>query len=222
MPIYPHGLGRVFKEDVRDKNFLLAKPEVTSVRQFRTWRVIGVLDQKDTPMCVGYSTSKWVEAGPVTNKLPNPEEVYHLAQQLDDTPGEDYEGTTVRGGMKALRQLGLVSDFCWTYQLDILSHYLLEKGPVVIGSNWYENMFYPDQKGNIVLAGDVAGGHAYLAIGINTLHRNPDKSVGAIRIQNSWGAEWGDKGRCWLSFKDTKRLLDESGEAAYGTEIKQR
>jgi C1A family cysteine protease len=47
----------------------------------------------------------------------------------------------------------------------------------------------------------------------------PDGTHGAVGIQNSWGAEWGNNGRAWLSFTALAALLAEDGEASMANEI---
>jgi len=45
----------------------------------------------------------------------------------------------------------------------------------------------------------VEGGHAVCAAGYNDIYKVGD-SVGAFRIANSWGTEWGDDGFGWLPY----------------------
>ena len=47
------------------------------------------------------------------------------------------------------------------------------------------------------------GGHAVVAIGYND-----DAYGGSLRIANSWGAEWGDKGKAWIRYSDLIKWLD--------------
>ena len=47
------------------------------------------------------------------------------------------------------------------------------------------------------------GGHAVVAIGYND-----DLYGGAVRIANSWGEEWGDKGKAWIRYSDLAKWLD--------------
>lgn len=214
------GLGRLPAADPRDRQHLLAAPVRLSTRTYRTWYCTGVLDQGLTPQCVGYSAAKWVQAGPVTNRLPNPTDLYHEAQELDEWPGHDYDGSSVRGAMKALQARGVVPSYKWAFDVPTLQQHLLETGPMVLGTNWYDDMFEPDASGYLRPTGPNAGGHAYLAIGINTTRRNPDGTHGAVRILNSWGAAWGETGRAWISLTDIARLIAEEGEAAMGVEVK--
>jgi C1A family cysteine protease len=94
---------------------------------------------------------------------------------------------------------------------------------MVLGTSWHWNMFDPDSSGYLRLGGGNAGGHAYLAVAVNRNRINPDRSDGgSIRILNSWGESWGQKGRAWITMADMATLLEDDGEAAMGVEIRVR
>lgn len=48
-------------------------------------------------------------------------------------------------------------------------------------------------------SGAHSGGHAMVAIGYDD-NRSYPGGKGAVLIQNSWGKDWGDNGRCWVSY----------------------
>jgi C1A family cysteine protease len=85
-------------------------------------------------------------------------------------------------------------------------------GPVVVGTNWYNGMFYPNRNGLIKISGRIAGGHAYVINGVNTVTR-------LFRIKNSWGQSWGQSGHAYISFTDMERLIRERGEICFAVEI---
>lgn len=215
------GLGRLSSKDERDHKYLLKKKASALNRTNRYWTAKPALDQLDTSECVGYSGYQWLTSFPVKNVPPfNPTYLYHQAQRNDEWPGEDYEGSSVRGLFKALKSIGYVNEYRWAFDVETVVSHLLTVGPVVIGTVWTTGMFMADRDGFIDdIGGDVVGGHAYVLIGANRkkLSRN---GTGAVRILNSWGTSWEDSGRAWLSFTALKWLLDQDGEACAATEIK--
>lgn len=216
MELLNKGLGRLHAPDMRDKQFLMRAllPRQIQVRT-KYWRCGAVLDQRDTPHCVEYSWTQFVLSAPVMSKrstLPPVGEIYKLAQRIDEWPGENYDGTSVRAGAKVLHSLGRITGYVWGYNaLDVRDH-LLTRGTVVVGTDWYDKMFTPDARGFIAPDGEVAGGHAYLVVGYST-KRN------AFRILNSWGRSWGQNGRAWISFDDMDYLIKDYGEACSALEL---
>lgn len=216
-----NGLGRIQVTDPNDKKFLMKALLSTapSVRTSRYWSASGWWgDQAQTSQCVGYSWAHWVEDGPVTQtgKAPivPPLDIYTEAQKIDDFPGENYDGTTVRAGAKVLQDKGFIQSYTWAWDVDTVIQAILEKGPVVVGTNWYYDMFRPNiDTAIIMVSGNLAGGHAYVLNGVNIKKK-------LIRIKNSWGRAWGDKGHAYISFDDMDKLIKSNGEACLAIEIK--
>jgi hypothetical protein len=207
--------GRRFAPDPRDRLFHLPRAVEPSKLTQKTWFTRAVFDQGTTSQCVAYAGAGWLVAGPVNNPSPPPfEELYKDCQDNDEWPGSDYEGTSVRGLFRVLKRRGYVSEYRWAWTLEPAVNHILDIGPMVFGTNWYTGMMETDEDGFLRVAGELAGGHAYLVVGANRLRACPDGSKGAIRIVNSWGRPWGQAGRAWISFKDAQRLLDLDGEAA--------
>ncbi len=158
-----------------------------------------------------------MEDGPIeqsgTPPIIPPVLIYKEAQKLDEWPGENYDGTSVRGAVKYLQKVGKVKNYYWAYDLNTLVNTVLTLGPVVVGTNWYTGMFYPDKNGIIKLFGGLAGGHAYVLNGVDTTKK-------MFRIKNSWGRLWGQKGHAYISFRDMERLIKEQGEICLAKEIK--
>lgn len=218
----PFYLGRQYIEDDRDKNYLikdhLLKNNIKSTITSKYWDDnVWWGDQGPTPQCVGYAWAHWIEDGPILHKgahpLITPKVIYENAQKLDEWPGENYDGTSVRGGVKYLQGKKLVSKYYWGYDIDTLINTVLSLGPVVVGTNWYYGMFYPNLNGLIKISGYLAGGHAYVINGVDTTRK-------LFRIKNSWGKRWGLSGHAFISFSDMTRLIREQGEICIATEIK--
>lgn len=220
MNIHENGLGRLIVKDENDHNYLIKSilPKAAPTRTSRYWYANGWWgDQGSEPQCVGYSWAHWVEDGPVTQAgvapIESPVVIYKQAQLLDAFPGQNYEGTTVRAGAKHLQSRGYISTYLWAWDLHTLVEAVLEKGPVVVGTYWYYDMFTPDAKGLIKVSGAIAGGHAYLINGVNTKTR-------LFRIKNSWGKSWGVKGHAYISFDDMEKLIKQDGEICLAIELK--
>ena len=166
-------------------------------------------------MCVGYAWAHWIDDGPVTHKLPHPnippQTIYKEAQKVDEWVGEKYDGTSVRGAAKYLKLTNKISSYLWTYDVNVLINTVLTKGPVVVGTNWYYNMFFPNKLGIISATGKLAGGHAYLINGVDTVKKQ-------FRIKNSWGRRWGQLGHAYISFDDMKKLISQNGEVCLAIE----
>lgn len=101
----------------------------------------------------------------------------------------------------------------WASSLDDLVRWVLLKGPVVVGTDWYERMFTPDYDGTVRLGGGIAGGHAWLVTGVDAAKRR-------ARARNSWGAAWGIRGDFWIGLDDLRTLLEQDGEACTAAEVK--
>ena len=215
--------GRLHVEDERDKKFLLT-PDLKRASGVtkRYWHAGRVLNQGSTPQCVAYSGYKYLTAGPVRNThLPwKPAELYKHAQEHDEWPGDDYDGSSLRGLFKYLHKEGFVSEYRWGFDLETILSHVLTEGPLVLGSTWYSEMSTP-RNGFIMPQGRAVGGHAYVIIGANrNKKRKGATERGAFRILNSWGRSWGQCGRAWMSFLDFEMLLeDRDVEACMAVEV---
>lgn len=212
-------LGRRFSPDDRDKNFPVRRRLSGGpyVAQRHYWFAHGWWgDQGQTPQCVAYAWTHWLEDGPVKHGGPSPiiapSVLYREAQKVDEWPGENYDGTSVRAGAKVLTSKELVSSYEWAFGIDDVIRTLLEVSPMVVGTNWYGDMFNPDPAGFIHVGGGIAGGHAYLLDGVSLPAEH-------FRLKNSWGRGWGNDGFALISFADFERLLREDGEAAIAVEV---
>lgn len=211
-----YGLGRLPSVDLRDKNFPMKLALVQqTLPTYKYWKTGPVLDQGNQPFCVGYSWRQWLTTAPLmTRSGPDAPTIYHEAQVNDEWPGEDYDGTSVRGGAKALEIRGHIATYLWATTKTELTEWVLTKGPAVVGTWWYSSMFTPNADGFVFPSGSLEGGHAYIIIGYNSLSK-------VYRCMNSWGSSWGQKGRFWIKEDDMHQLIfDEDGEACAAIERK--
>src|SRR5574337_1891017 len=97
--------------------------------------------------------------------------IYYEATVIDgspdnpDSPGGGQQGSTVRSGAKAMQNRGKLKNYAFTSSLDTAIKWVQAQGPVVVGSDWTNDMFTPDANGLVRPTGAVVGGHCYLKIG---------------------------------------------------------
>jgi hypothetical protein len=217
-------LGRLRAIDERDRNYQLPRRvSAAAGLSSKHWLSRGpVLDQGDSPRCVAFAGVKWLLTHPVVNHALDTGELYAECQKRDEWEGEDYDGTSVRALFKCLRDRGLVPEYRWAWDIQPVVQHLLSRGPVVVGTDWHLDMFTPDRHGYIWPTGPVVGGHAYMLNGVSKERLNPDGTKGTIRIINSWGPGWAEKGRAWITIGAMDALIRAYGEACTATEVKVR
>jgi hypothetical protein len=145
----------------------------------------------------------------------DPIAIWHRAQELDDIANNEgtNTGTSVRAGFKVLRDKGLItSDYRFAQSASDTLLFILNRGPIVVGTRWYPGMASP-KNGRMSVSGvpDPTVGHAYLLFGF-------DGSRDAFLVANSWGTSWGIDGMGFLPFDDFQQLLQENGTACSAIE----
>lgn len=208
-------LDRLMHFDEQSREYPVRKLVANKPLRSYTWRLNTYLDQGYEGACVGFSLAHELIARPseVKNVDANyARNIYFQAQTLDPWPGGAYpnanpfyEGTSVLAGAQHLKAAGLLKEYRWGFSLEDALLAVGYKGPGVLGTNWYEGMFEPDEKGYIHPTGNLAGGHAILIRGVDVKNKR-------VRLSNSWGKSWGMDGDCWLSFDDLGTLLEQNGE----------
>jgi hypothetical protein len=212
----PYGTGRIATFDPKNLEYKMRavmREEPRPRLPHRYYSLGPRLDQGTTSQCVAFSWDGSLSAGP--KRIKNPftrEQLYNEAKLVDPWPGEDYDGTSVGAGAKVLEKAGVIKEYRWAYSCeDVIDWILTNRGPVVLGTTWYESMFTPDKHGGVRIEGPTQGGHAYLAYGAN-------QKTGRVACVNSWGYSWGRNGLFYLTFEQLDRLIKEDGEACTPTE----
>lgn len=172
------------------------------------------LDQGDTGHCVGFGWAQWGNTQPIDDNYVNQDghDIYYECKVIDGEPKEE-NGSYVRSGAKAMqdRKRNQLYAFASTVK-EIRDWVQSGKGPVVVGTDWYNDMFDVGQDGFVQPTGGVAGGHCFLLIGDHP-------SEGAFEFQNSWGSSWGQNGRFKMKYEDFDKLLQADGEACVTVEL---
>ena len=208
--------------DPQDRDYLVRRRSLDPNLRMKFYPTGPILDQGNFPHCVAFATKQLVRSGPVINRYDVSElELYNRCQLIDEWPGEDYDGTSVRAAMKILKADGYISEYNWAFDVGTVINYVLTTGPMIVGTYWYSDMF-DVVDGFIRATGFAIGGHAYDIKGVNLDYPCPDGTKGAFRIVNSWGSSWGNGphgGLAWISIRDMEKLIMEDGESACIKEI---
>ena len=200
---------RVVRFDERSRNYPVRALIAQTTPRSYTWRCNGWLDQGSEGACTGFATTHEAIARPkeiygLNNAVA--QQIYYRARELDEWPGEDYEGSSVLGAVKAATEKGWYKEYRWAFGVDDLALAVSRHGPAILGINWYTGMFNTDGSGFVRVTGRIEGGHAILCNGFNV-------KGDYFKLHNSWGKGWGVSGGCKISYEDMNRLLREQGEA---------
>lgn len=215
--------------DPRSRNFSIRSvigDRVEKVR--RLWHAGAVLDQGSEGACVGFGWTGDLLARPhsqvgVSTVRGNSHAIttYRRAQQIDEWSGENYSGTSVLAGAKAVEESGMIKGYRWCFGIDDVRDTLITTGPVVLGVPWYQSMYSTDIDGLVRLGGPLVGGHCILLTGYDPAYPdqvNKGLTREMFRWRNSWGKSYGRGGNAWISAFDLTTLLAERGEACVAGE----
>lgn len=209
MPQYK--LGCLEQFDDRSKNFPIRTMLSNAPLRNNTWPCKIYLDQGKDGACVGFAFAHEFAALPskvegVTYDVAM--KLYRKARDLDEFEGNNYEGTSILGGVKACQELypRCFDSYRWAFGIDDVLHTLSKYGPIVVGLTWWSEMFLPNKEFIIKAKGFKSGRHGFLLNGINVKKE-------LVRIHNSWGPSWANRGEAFISWDDLRKLLKDNGEA---------
>ena len=151
--------------------------------------------------------------------------IFNEARKHDEWPGEDYMGSSVEGGLKAVRTMGAYLESDWPYAAaqparDAKPAYKIASyrklagiadikarlfaGQAVIAQiNITRDFDKPDARGHIVVKSPLAplGGHSVAVVGYNG-------KTAEFTFANMWGANWGNKGFATIRDVDLAKILN--------------
>lgn len=208
-------LKRSVYHDSRSRNFAFNTSALT-IKSAIHERFINILDQGDVGSCTGNAGIGALATNPlhITMSLESKYSLdqtgavrlYSDAQSLDGKgvyPPNDF-GSYGLSIAKVLKSAKIISNYQHTFSLDDALK-ALTVYPILVGMNWYTGMFTPDTDGRVHLKGSLAGGHEVMAREIDAVNKR-------VWFDNSWGIDWGKKGRFYLTFADFQTILKRRGD----------
>lgn len=186
-----------------------------------------ILDQKREGACTGFALAASINMQNRKRGFGDPavsaRMLYQMARLYDEWPGEDYEGSSIRGAIRGWWNNGVCSEKDWPYvqgqpghltvkrakaarvnQLGAYYrlrpsitdyHTALNEAGIICASARVHNGWFTAHGGRInwERGTPMAGGHAFAIVGYN--------DEGFI-VQNSWGPGWGDGGIALYNYED--------------------
>jgi hypothetical protein len=170
------------------------------------------LDQENTSHCVGFSMAHFGINLPTWTAYSKQDahQLYYKCKEVDGDPGAE-NGTTIRSAARVLQDIGAIDNYAFARDINSIRWWLLNKGPLIVGTMWTEGMMTPDKQGLLDIHGFVLGGHAYLI--------NEWRKDGLLGIKNSWGPRWGENGKAYITVDDFEKLFNYGGEALAAVEL---
>ena len=190
-----------------------------------------ILDQHSEGACTGFSLAACINFlynNANQNVHVSARMLYEMAKLSDEWPGEDYDGSSLRGAIRGWKNMGVCEEGKWKYKsrdTSILSierakdarnhtvgayyrlkpditHFhaaLNEVGIIAVSAHVHKGWNNPAD-GIIKFNKKRDGGHAFAIVGYN------DKG---FWIQNSWGKNWGKNGLALWSYEDwNENIMD--------------
>lgn len=216
----------VSMHDPRSRNYPVRQLLTATVeKRPQRWRPpTFVMDQGYEGACVGFGWTAELIGSPFpdpTAQLSAANEYarkfYRRAQQIDEWPGESYEGTSVLAGAKVAHERDYLTEYRWAFSVEDLRDAVISQGAAVIGIPWYSGMYQTRDSGLVEVSGDLVGGHALLVYGYHPSMRirgeDWDERFEVFHWRNSWGPDYGLNGNAYVRLEDLRDLLAGWGEA---------
>ena len=211
-PDLPHPLGRAgVNHDPKSRNFAFVAPDPRPIVDVAWHRRVPVYDQGIIGSCTAHALCGALSTLPHRHHFRSERNIvkfYRAATAIDPWPGQYPPEDTGSDGL-SVAKVALAKGWITRYEHIFTWNDFLQAmmvGPVIVGTEWREQMFWPDPFGGVRPIGSVAGGHEYQAFGIDVARRR-------VWFFNSWGPGWGVEGRFFMTWDDFRSLLAADGDA---------
>lgn len=217
----PYELGRKIEHDPMSRRFALMPAKAAELHTVLWGISAPVLDQGSVGACTGFTAAAAMNTAQFyqsrrrvrgnTRYLSNGDGLsfYSEATARDQWAGvypPDDTGSSGLAVAKTLQARGYIKSYLWQFNWDGFLGGMMQ-GPMLVGTWWYDTMFYPHAKtGHVLPIGNKVGGHEYLCIGVNM-------RTETLTFLNSWSETWGLKGRFRMTFDRFRGLLEDNGDA---------
>ena len=193
-----------------------------------------ILDQGREGACVGFGLAAVINLLNQMRKNPvrvSPRMLYEMARRYDEWEGEDYSGSSCRGGIKGWHHMGVCSDRDWPYHASRSGRLTVARAKAArentVGAYYRLRHRLPDfhaalnethviyasarvhegwqshqiRNGVIPFKKERIGGHAFAIVGYNEK---------GFWVQNSWGAGWGEGGLALWTYGDWQQNISDA------------
>ncbi|MDJ1180451.1 C1 family peptidase [Roseofilum sp. BLCC_M91] len=218
--------------DFRDKLYeatLVEVPARIDLEEYMKWN-IPILDQGREGACTGFALATVAHYlltkryGLKNLTQVSPWMLYAMAKRYDEWPGEDYEGSSARGAMKAWHKHGVCSDRIWTHRSGKVKRDLNDSQASDAAQRPLGAYYRVNHKDLVAMHSAIAEVGVLYATGL--VHEGWEQigSDGVIPLkktirgghafalvgydergfwfQNSWGNSWGKNGFALITYDD--------------------
>lgn len=170
------------------------------------------IDQGSEGTCVGHAATNVLLAGPSPHRDYVSFETEELAHQfarrlyLEASGDTTYQrGMYPRDACAELLEWGLIESYWKVVTVEDLVTALLTFGPVMLTVPWYASMY--NVVGGYIRVNLTSTHVGYHELAITGIDMAPDSGVPPfVRIQNSWGSDWGTNGTAKLTIENLRLL----------------
>jgi pimeloyl-ACP methyl ester carboxylesterase len=213
--------------DIRDKHY--DAPLIPLQGSIDPPKNLAILDQGSEGACTGFGLAATIhlllERGGQPKTRVSTRMLYEMARRHDEWPGEDYEGSSLRGALRGWNSMGVCTEKAWPYDPEKTDAELTivrakEAKKITLGAYFRLRPHLPDYHAALCQAEVI-----YVSADVHEGWSNPGRN-GVIKytrdtvvdgghafaivgyndagfwVQNSWGTDWGRRGLALWTYED--------------------